>query len=186
MFQNRIKELLFVKASELIDNPKNWRKHPASQKKHLKSVLNSIGYADALIARETPEGLMLIDGHLRSEISKKENVPVLIVDLNESEADILLATLDPLASMAEADDVMYKDLIESIDADDDVNALLGEIDGENSLGKIKGMSIVLGGERLPEMTWVLIGIPTVDYYLISEEIEKISENDKTILETTSN
>jgi len=30
-------------------------------------MLAKVGYADAVIARETPDGLMLIDGHLRAE-----------------------------------------------------------------------------------------------------------------------
>jgi len=66
--RNRVKELRMVKASELLANPKNWRKHPDSQRRNLQAVVKEIGFADALLARETPEGLMLIDGHLRSEL----------------------------------------------------------------------------------------------------------------------
>ena len=98
--KNRIKELRQVKASELLPNPKNWRTHPVNQADVLKGVLAEIGYADALIAYETDEGLMLIDGHLRAETTPDMEVPVLVTDLNEEEASTLLATLDPLASMA--------------------------------------------------------------------------------------
>jgi hypothetical protein len=52
-----------------------------------------------LLARELPDGrLQLIDGHLRSDITPDMDVPVLILDITEAEADKLLATLDPLAS----------------------------------------------------------------------------------------
>jgi hypothetical protein len=46
---------------------------------------------------------MLIDGHLRAETIGEEVVPVLILDVNEIEADKILATLDPLAALAEKD-----------------------------------------------------------------------------------
>lgn len=113
--RDRIKELRKVKASELLPNPKNWRKHPDAQANALRGTLSEIGYADALIAYETPEGLMLIDGHLRAETTPEMEVPVLITDLDESEANKLLATLDPLSAMAEADTDMLRMLRESVD-----------------------------------------------------------------------
>ena len=62
--RDRIKELRRVPASELQPNPKNWRTHPQAQQDALRGVLAEVGYAGALLARETPEGgLMLIDGH---------------------------------------------------------------------------------------------------------------------------
>jgi DNA modification methylase len=101
--RNRIKELRQVKASELLPNPRNWRRHPAGQADALRGALAEIGYADALIAYETPDGLMLIDGHLRAETTPDMEVPVLVTDLDEDEANKLLMTLDPLAAMASAD-----------------------------------------------------------------------------------
>jgi hypothetical protein len=93
-----------VPASDLRPNPKNWRTHPKAQQDALRGVLSEIGLADACLARELPDGsLMLIDGHLRAETLGDGDVPVLILDVNEAEADKLLATLDPLAAMAEKD-----------------------------------------------------------------------------------
>ena len=127
--KNRIKELRQVKASELLPNPKNWRTHPKSQVSALKGVLDEIGYADALIAYETEEGLMLIDGHLRAETTPDMEVPVLVTDLDEEEASMLLATLDPLAAMATANDEGLKRLLDSITTNnDEINELLRFID----------------------------------------------------------
>src|SRR5260370_42449998 len=82
--RNRVKELRLVKASELLPNPRNWRRHGPEQKAALKGLLNEIGFADALIAREMPDGkLMLIDGHLRRDTTKRAMVPVLVLDVNE-------------------------------------------------------------------------------------------------------
>ena len=113
--RDRIKELRRVPASQLQPNPKNWRTHPARQQDALKAILAEVGYADALLARETPEGgLLLIDGHLRAETTPDQMVPVLILDVDEAEADKLLATLDPLAAMAGADDGKLAELLRDV------------------------------------------------------------------------
>ena len=53
-----------------------------------------------MLARETPDGLMLINGHARVEVSPDTEIPVLVLDVTEQEANLILATLDPLAAMA--------------------------------------------------------------------------------------
>ena len=158
--KNRIKELRQVKASELLPNPKNWRTHPTEQADALRGVLSEIGYADALIAYETPNGLMLIDGHLRAETTPDMEVPVLITDLNEEEAGMLLLTLDPLASMAEANEDMLRMLQESVEIEN--QALQDMIAGINSLDDItdlidsinEGLTDPDDIPDEPEATWV--------------------------------
>ena len=126
--RDRIKELRRVKASELLPNPKNWRTHPEAQQNALRGVLAEVGYADALIVRETPDGLMLVDGHLRAETTPDSKVPVLVLDINEAEADLILATLDPLAAMAEADTEALRNLTESVPTDNEyIQTLLASI-----------------------------------------------------------
>jgi len=103
-FRDRIQELRRVRASELKHHPHNWRRHPTFQGEALKGILTEVGFADALLAREQDDGeLELIDGHLRAEITGDQIVPVLILDVDEAESAKLLATLDPLASLAEPD-----------------------------------------------------------------------------------
>jgi hypothetical protein len=80
----------------------------------LRGVLAEIGFADALLARETDRGLMLIDGHLRAETAPDQDAPVLMLDVDAAEADKLLATLDPLASLAEMDTTALKSLMDSV------------------------------------------------------------------------
>jgi hypothetical protein len=79
-------------------------------------VLAEVGMADAVLARELEDGsLMLIDGHLRAETAADATVPVLVLDVNEAEADKLLATLDPLAAMADSDAVKLDELLRNVD-----------------------------------------------------------------------
>lgn len=108
---SRIKRFEYVKGSQLIDNERNWRKHPAPQRSALKDMLARIGYIDALVVRETPQGLEIIDGHLRKDVSGAQQVPVLVVDLDDDEALEALATLDPMAALAAPDEQMLEDLL---------------------------------------------------------------------------
>ena len=91
--------------------------------------MRRVGYADALIARETADGLELIDGHLRAGLDPEQQVPVLVTDLDEHEAATVLATLDPLAGMAETDDDALTALLDEIIAEGDeaLKDLVGEI-----------------------------------------------------------
>jgi hypothetical protein len=130
--KDRIKELRRVKAGDLIPNPKNWRTHPQYQQDALKGVLAEVGFADALLVRETDDGLMLVDGHLRAETTPDSDVPVLILDLDEAEADLVLATLDPLAAMARSNQDQLSELLQTVNVSNDaVNVMLDAlINGE--------------------------------------------------------
>ena len=123
--KDRVKELRRVPASELRANPKNWRRHPPSQEAALRGILEDIGFADAVIARETDDGLELIDGHLRQEVMGDQEIPVLVVDLTDDEATKMLITLDPLAALAETDEDNLRALMELAQFEDDrLTALL--------------------------------------------------------------
>ena len=92
--RNRIKELRWVRAADVRANPRNWRTHPSFQRQALQAVLDEVGFADALVARELSDGsLELIDGHLRAEMLPDDQLPVLVLDVDELEADKLLASI---------------------------------------------------------------------------------------------
>jgi len=92
-------------------------------------VLSEVGYADAVLARELPDGkLILVDGYLRAETTPSSMVPVLLLDVTEDEADKILLTLDPLAAMAEADADRVKALLGSVHSDSNaVKAMLEQL-----------------------------------------------------------
>jgi hypothetical protein len=115
---SRIKELRIVPARDLVPHPKNWRVHPPFQRSAVGSALGELGYCDALIARELSDGrLQLLDGHLRVDITPDADLPVLVLDLSDAEADKLLATLDPLACLAEANPEVLMSLLASVESD---------------------------------------------------------------------
>lgn len=126
-----------MRAGDLRPNPKNWRTHPEGQQDALRGVLAEVGIADALLARELPDGsLMLVDGHLRAEVDPDTEWPVLVLDVTEAEADLLLATVDPLAGLAEADPAKVADLLAGIEASSDaVQALLDGLGAEEEINE---------------------------------------------------
>jgi len=140
MIRDRIRELRRVKASGLIANERNWREHPEAQQAALRGVLSEIGYADALLARETPEGdLVLIDGHLRKELTPDQEVPVLVLDVDEDEANKLLTVLDPLAAMAEANTEALGRLMHDLQTDDEgLQAMVNDLAAEHGIDLFEG------------------------------------------------
>jgi DNA modification methylase len=127
MVRDRIKEFRRVPARDLRPNPLNWRKHPQAQRDALRGILTEVGYADALIARQTEDGVLeLIDGHLRAETTPDMEVPVLVLDVTKEEADKLLASLDPIATMAEKDEDAIRAILAGVKIDNEALASLFE------------------------------------------------------------
>ena len=124
--RNRIQALRRVRAKELKVDPRNWKHHPNAQRSALQKMLERVGWVDAVIARETAEGLMLVDGHLRAGLDPETVIPVLVVDLDEKEAGEVLATLDPIVSMSEADAEALDSLLLSV-TDEDFASLSEDI-----------------------------------------------------------
>jgi len=121
--RDRILELRRVPARELLDNPKNWRRHPDDQRSALRGLLEQVGLAGAVVARKLKDGrLELIDGHLRKDMDPDLQLPTLVTDLSQKEADLMLA------AMATRDVAVLRDLLARVETDDAaVQALLARI-----------------------------------------------------------
>lgn len=132
--RDRVVEFRRVSPKELRPNPKNWRTHPKHQRDALKGLLAEVGIAGAVLAYDPGDGggLMLIDGHLRAEeLAGMEEVPVLVLDVNEREADKLLATIDPIGALAGQDDEKLVELLHGVDSDSAaVQKMLSDLVGE--------------------------------------------------------
>jgi|TARA_R110000824_G_scaffold351725_3_gene538771 hypothetical protein len=159
--KDRVKEFKRIKASELKANPKNWRLHDSIQKEALQSVLQNVGMAGAVVVYENQDKeYVIIDGHLRADLNDDQEVPTIILDVNETEADLLLATFDPISQMAKSDNTMLSALLKTIDTTDDgLQTLLNDID--ESFGLIES--------ELPEQE--------TDAFHISNPIDERNEND---------
>ncbi|WP_425616256.1 hypothetical protein NA78x_006198 [Anatilimnocola sp. NA78] len=134
LIRDRIQAFRRIPASQLLPNPRNWRTHPPAQQRALRSLLNEVGYAGALLARELPNGsLQLIDGHLRAETTPDQLVPVLVLDVNEDEANKLLAFYDPLGGLAGRDEEQVAALAALVETSSgELQNLLDQLQGEIS------------------------------------------------------
>ena len=116
--RDRIIEFTRIKASELTPHPQNWRKHPKEQQAAMSGILKEVGYVDALMVRKHEGGYQIIDGHLRAETTPDATVPVLVVDLNDAETALILATFDPIGAMAEASKEHLDSLLQQVSTTD--------------------------------------------------------------------
>lgn len=175
--RDRIIGLERVAASKLLPNPKNWRRHTDAQANALRGLLAEIGFAGALLARKTPKGLMLIDGHLRAETAPDAKVPVLVLDVTEKEADKILATFDPLGAMAEADHEALRDLLSGISTDNaDLQMLLDSLKGVSDLhGAVAGYEKKGddAGDQGTEWALVSLKVPPETFTLFNTTMERM-------------
>ena len=105
-------------ARDLLDHDGNPRRHPQAQRDALRGVLEQVGVAGALTAYHSQRNggkLTLIDGHLRKQ-DHDLDWPTLILDVDDAEADLLLATHDPLAALAEYDKPKLQALLQEVRA----------------------------------------------------------------------
>ena len=113
---------------ELTANPRNWRKHPKAQRDALAAVLDRVGWVQDVIVNRTTGHL--VDGHARLDLARQRgeaSVPVVYVELDADEEALVLATLDPLAAMAETDDAALRALIDGVTLDDPLRAMLDAV-----------------------------------------------------------
>ena len=123
-----------VDPSELMANPRNWRIHPREQREALEEVLGEIGWVQRVIVNKRTGNL--VDGHLRVDlaIEREEMVPVGYVDLSEEEEAKILATIDPLSSMAVPDSQKMDELLPDVEIQNEaLRELLNEIAGRETL-----------------------------------------------------
>lgn len=118
-WRERLIKIERMPASALLDHPLNPKIHPDAQKEPLAGLLSEVGKVDILKAylSERNEGaLTLWDGHCRRELRPDEMWNVGIYDLTDAEADLLLATFDPIGWQAEQSKQRLESLMDTIKA----------------------------------------------------------------------
>ena len=104
-----------VKVGEARPHALNFRIHPAHQSAALAASLDQVGWVQQVVVNTTTGNM--IDGHLRLELARQRGefeLPCLFVELSEDEERLVLASLDPIAAMAEADRATLQELLTSI------------------------------------------------------------------------
>lgn len=124
--------LEWVTADSLSDNPNNWRRHPALQTEALSGLLDEVGWAGALLFNETTN--RLVDGHARKGVALNKGVaavPVLVGRWSEAQEKKILATLDPIAALAETSPADLARLLNDVETGHQaINVLLAQLKEE--------------------------------------------------------
>lgn len=141
-WKNRIKETRTVRVEDIQPHPSNWRRHPQAQESAIRGLLAQVGIVAPVVAYESElyGGLVLLDGHLRQETGGEW--PVVVLDVSDAEADIILASFDPITGLAEMDATALAELLGRVDMqaieDDGLAGLLEELataSGANAPGE---------------------------------------------------
>jgi hypothetical protein len=132
--------LEYRKASELQENPRNWRDHPRSQVATLEAVIGEVGWAGAALYNETTG--RLIDGHLRRKIASKMGkdyeIPVIVGSWTEDQEKILLALFDPISALAQPNKEKLRGLLSAIETrNEQIREVLGLVE-EGTIAKPTG------------------------------------------------
>jgi DNA methylase len=134
-WQNRIVDHADVAPNDLVPNPPNWRTHPLEQQRALGGALSEVGWVTGVVVNRTTGNV--VDGHLRIDLAlarHEPTVPVTYVELTEDEEALVLATLDPIGTMAEAEATALASLLSGLEpADDALRALLDDLTREQGI-----------------------------------------------------
>lgn len=122
-WQNRVVAYKRLRIGDLAANPQNWRLHPDAQRAAITGLLDEVGQVfPVLYNRRTGR---LIDGHLRRELDPDAEWDVAIVDLDENEERLVLASIDPITAMAEMDTGAFAALMQQVEVESEaVQAML--------------------------------------------------------------
>ena len=131
-WRNRIVRYGDEDPTTLVPNDANFRIHPQIQKDTLQGVLEEVGIVQNVIVNARTG--RIVDGHLRVEQALRTfqaTIPVTWVDLSDEEEHTILATIDPIAAMAEQDAERLDSLLASVRTDSGaVQALLDALGAE--------------------------------------------------------
>ncbi len=114
---DRVKSLRRFKPEQIKAHPDNWRLHGDDQRSGLIGLLEEVGFAGVNLVYDSKRhgGWTVIDGHLRQDIVEDGfRIPCVVLDVTDDEADLLLATHDPIAELATSNQAALHSLLESI------------------------------------------------------------------------
>ncbi len=112
---DRIIELKRMRIGDVLDHTDNWHIHPQFQTDATEGGISQIGIADRVLAYYSERNggkLTLIDGHDRKKIDPNAIWPVLILDINDEEADYLIANLDTTTKWGQIDPLKLNELLQ--------------------------------------------------------------------------
>jgi DNA modification methylase len=150
-WRNRITRYAESDPAQLLANPLNFRIHPRNQQAALSGLIDEIGFIDPVLVQDGTD--MVIDGHLRVSLALRDGistVPVQYVDLDDNEANLALASFDPIAAMAGTDaDNLAALLDQTSTTNADVMAMLSELAESAGIVDFGGTDLLTDPDDVP-------------------------------------
>jgi len=179
-----------IATAELIPYARNARTHSDQQVAQIAGSIQEFGF-NAPVLIDVQNGI--IAGHGRvmaASLLKLESVPcVRLSHLSDAQKRAYILADNKIALNSGWDEAMLANELSDLHADEFDLGLIGFDADElaKSLGiegepELKQLAI----KPPPKMTWVLIGIPTVEFGEINKAIERIAAMPSVICETTVN
>ena len=116
-------------ANQYLAHDLNARRHPGSQRDALRGSLDAVGWVAPVIV--SVRSGKLLDGHARIEeaLTKDDEqlIPYVEVDVSEAEERLILATYDPIASLATYDKQALDNLLADLNAGPGLESLLADL-----------------------------------------------------------
>jgi hypothetical protein len=106
-----------MRVGDVEAHPLNPKIHPASQLDPLRGLLETVGKLDDLKAYYSERNggkLTFFDGHGRQSLDPSAEWDIDIYNLTDAEADLVLATFDPIAYQAEQSRVKLEALLNEV------------------------------------------------------------------------
>lgn len=161
--RNRVVEVRKVRFGDVANHPRNPKKHPDNQRAAFRGAVREIGFASVPVAYVNGQGVLTwADGHLRGSEAADYVGDVAILDITDTEADLLLVTADPIAALAQTDAAALDALLQSVNTGDEaLQQMLADMaegvtlpDGDEWAGAFGGLP---DSDRAPfqQMTFTL-------------------------------
>ena len=172
------------KVADLRPNPKNPKRHPRRQLEVYAKILRGGWRRPIVVSKRSG---FIVKGHGAFEAARDilavATVPVDWQDYASDEAELadLLAD-NKLSELAENDESALADLLGELTGriDLELAGIVAGIEASEPAAALKALDV----PPAPVMTWVLIGIPTVQYEEINAHVERIARVSAALVETT--
>jgi hypothetical protein len=178
---NRIIETVDAEPTVLAAHDENFREHSDFQREAMTGVLDEIGWVGpVIVSKKTGR---ILDGHMRVELAIERGeklVPVAYVDVDEDEERKILATFDPLGSLARENRERSSALRDRIQANSEtVRDLIAK---QKPSGKAPMRKLDV--KKTPAMAWVLIGVPVLRFGKLTRMVREAAKIEGALVETT--
>lgn len=179
-----------IATAELIPYARNARTHSEQQVSQIAGSIQEFGFCNPVLI-DAQNGIIAGHGRvLAAQKLKLETVPCLrLTHLTDAQKRAYVLADNRIALNSGWDEDLLTEELERLNAESFDITFLGFDESEllSALGmveepELKPLTIMAP----PKMTWVLIGIPTVEFGEINEAVERIAGIETAIVEITAN